>query len=377
MKILQIVQKPQRRGAEVFAFQLSQGLRLLDQEVRIVYLYAHQGANSLPLQKEDYLLVGQENHLFEKFPTFHPRLLYQLRQLLVEFRPDVVQVNGGRAVKYGAFARHVNQNGSWVLIYRSIGYTQDWVRGWQRRFLYQKVVMPQIDGVIGVSQTTLQNLKDFYGVSVPMTHIPNGVATETLKPAMSREATRRRTHTPSDAPLLIYVGSLTFEKRIDRLLRVVGQVVEQIPTLHMWLIGDGPLRPKLEQQTEALGMTDIVHFLGVQADVATYMNAADLFLLTSDTEGIPAVVLEASWLRLPVVATRVGGIPECVLDGETGLLASPEDEAGLAQAISNLLQHPQQRAVMGARGHEWIRMKFTIDIVARQYLNFYREVLAI
>jgi glycosyltransferase involved in cell wall biosynthesis len=211
---------------------------------------------------------------------------------------------------------------------------------------------------------------------MPMTHIPNGVDTEALKPALSREAIRRQIQTPPDAPVLVYVGSLTSEKRLDRLFRVARQVWRDIPMLQVWLIGDGPLRSALEQQAVSLGLAGVVRFLGVQANVGTYLNAADLFLLTSDTEGIPAVILEAGWLGLPVVATHVGGIPECVLDGETGFLAAPEDEVGLAQAILKLLQQPQQRAAMGTRNQEWIRTKFTMDIVARQYLDFYHKVLA-
>jgi glycosyltransferase involved in cell wall biosynthesis len=386
MKILQIVQKPQRRGAEVFAFQLTQELRSQGHEVGIVYLYPFQGAMALPLHPQDRLLAGQEDHVLEKFPGVHPRLLYRLLQIVAEFQPDVIQVNGARTVKYGAFICRFCRHRSWVLIYRNIGNPQDWVQGWQRYFFYQKLVLPKLDGIVGVSQTTLQNLLNFYhisssvtyiptGVSVPVIQIPRAVSISSLVPTISREEIRQKIQTSLEAPVLLSVGSLTSEKRLDRLIRVVSQVRSHLPALQVWLVGDGPLRPALEQQVKAAGLVDVIHFLGVQVDVGLYMNAADLFLLTSDTEGIPGVVLEAGLLGLPAVATRVGGLPECVIEGETGLLMDSHDEAGFAQAILRLLRNSQQRIEMGAKAREWVRANFLMDKIARQYIDFYRQVL--
>ncbi len=377
MKIFQLVQKPQRRGAEIFAFQLSRELRRQGHKVQIAYLYPHQDAKALPLHPEDQMLSGQERHPLEKFPGFHPRPLRRLLQLIEQFRPDVVQVNGSRTVKYGAFARHFCRNGSWVLIYRNIGNPQDWVRGWSRRLFYEKLVMPKINGVVGVSSTTLKNLSDFYLLSIPAIHIPRGVDSSALKPMTSREATRQKMQISLRSPLLLFVGSLTPEKRLDRLLRVAGQVRAHLPDLRLCLVGDGPLRAKLEQQVAALGLTNTVYFAGMQADVATYMNAADLLLLTSDTEGTPGVILEAGLLRLPVVATRVGGVPECVLHKKTGLLADPDDEIGLAQAVIMLLQRPEERYKMGERSEKWIQANFTIGHIAQKYIDFYQQVLVV
>lgn len=375
MKILQIVQKPQRRGAETFAFQLSEELRRQDHTVQTVYLYSHSGEKPLPLHDGDVVLQSQESHTFEKIPGVHPGLLRQLLRVIDAFKPDVVQVNGGRAVKYGAFARRFSSH-PWCLIYRNIGNPQDWVQGWHYYAFYRYLVMPQLDGVVGVSQTTLDRLDQFYGgLSVPLLNIPRGVNPASLEPTQSREAIREMLQTPPQALVVLFIGSLSPEKRIDRLLRVAHQVKAHFPNLHIWLVGDGPERLALEEQAKDLELVSQTRFLGVQSNIGDYIQAADILLLTSDTEGIPGVILEAGIMGLPAVATRVGGVAECIQDGKTGLLVDPNDETGLAEAVLDLLQHPDRRLEMGRQARALVQQKFTIDIIARQYFEFYQAVL--
>jgi glycosyltransferase involved in cell wall biosynthesis len=320
------------------------------------------------------MLGGQERHPFERFPGVNPLLLYRLSKVITEFKPDVVQVNGARSVKYGAMMLHFKRNGSWVLIYRNIGNPQDWLRGWHHRSLYRKLIMTRTDGIVGVSQNTLQNVKDTYRLSIPMTHIPRGIAPEDLVPTRTRVAVRRELETQLEARVLLYVGSLTAEKRLDRFFRVVRQVLKVITKLQVWLIGDGPLKSVLHEQAKTIATLDSIRFLGVKEEVASYMKAADLLLLTSDTEGIPGVTLEAGWLGLPVVATRVGGVPECILHSKTGLLVEPDDEVGLVQAVVQLLQQPQRLRQMGRNAQIFVKDKFTIDKIAPKYIDFYQQV---
>jgi glycosyltransferase involved in cell wall biosynthesis len=375
LKVLQVIQKPQRRGAEMFACQLGQELLRQRHDVCIVCLYPASGAEGLPITLSHRLFNGQENHPLERVPGFQPSLLSRLGSLIREFQPEIVQANGGRTVKYGALCSLLQPRRSWALIYRNIGEPGQWVRGRARQLYYRGLVIPRIDGVVGVSEATMRAVKDFYRLSIPTAQIPNGVDPAALEPARTRDALRRRVDTPAEAPVLLSVGSLSHEKRVDRLLRLTRRIVEVQPQAHLWLVGDGPLRAELERQAEDLGVAGQTRFFGAQADVASYMNAADLFILSSDTEGIPAVVLEAGWLGLPVVATRVGGLPECVLDGETGLLVDPVDEAALAQAVAGLLKDPLLRAEMGDRARAWVESRFTMDAIARRYVDFYRQVL--
>lgn len=235
--------------------------------------------------------------------------------------------------------------------------------------------MPRVDGVVGVSESTLAQVVDFYGLGVPSTCIPNAIDPGALIAARSREAVRSGAGVPIEGRVLLFVGSLTEEKRVDRLLRLMRRVCEAVPDAHLWLVGDGPLRGELERHAEELSVTPCVHFLGTQANVATFMKAADLFLLTSDSEGMPAVILEAGLLGLPVVATRVGGLPESVLDGKTGVLVDPQDEEGLFCAVLRLLQNLQDATALGSSATAWVRANFTMDVIAQRYVTFYNTVL--
>jgi glycosyltransferase involved in cell wall biosynthesis len=375
MKILQLVQKPQRRGAEVFARQLNQELRSAGHTVSTAYLYPHQAENPLPIHDGDVVLGGREHHYLEKLPGVHPMLVWRLQQFIDKTKPDVVQLNGGQTVKYGAAASGIRRRRSWVVIYRNIGQPQDWIRGWRHK-MYSALVMPNVDGVVGVSAVTLQAVQALYRLSVPAVRIPCAIDTTALVSTAARSAVRLEATTPPDAPVVVWIGSLTREKRVDRLIRVIEIAKRAIPDLHLWIVGGGPLRASLEQQVRAAGLSSCIRFLGVQHQVANFLNAADIAALTSDTEGMPAVLLEAGALGLPVVTTRVGGVAECVLDGKTGILVERNDEGAFANAIRDLVALPESRRRLGSAARSWVEQNFTMAPVARQYAAFYRQVLA-
>lgn len=376
MRILQLVQKPQRRGAEIFAYQQSKEMRVQGHTVKTVYLYPYTADNVLELEADDCVLGGTETHWQEKIPGIHRGLLSKLRNTIAEFQPDVVQVNGARTVKYGAFAKRFDHENSWVLIYRNIDNPTYWVNSRFHLWFYKQLVMPQLDGIVGVSQATLQSVHHLYRTTAPARVIPNGVDIAPLQNGMTKADTRKDLCKAVDGPIVLFMGNLTTQKRPDRFLRIVHRLRQEIPAIQGWFLGDGPQRSALTQQVEALQLQRNIHFWGYQAAIAPYITAADLLLVTSDSDGIPAVVLEAGFLGKPTVGTRVGGMAECVLDGETGLLVASQDEAGFADAVSVLLRDPARRATMGQRAKTWVRENFAMDKIAGQYLAFYAQVLS-
>jgi glycosyltransferase involved in cell wall biosynthesis len=374
MRILLLAQKPQRRGAELFAQMLRESLRRQGHDARLAYLYPNGDAQSQV--DGDFYLSGEEAHLLEQAPGIHPGLLRKLLALIDALKPDIVQANGARTVKYGALARRLRRHAHWRLVYRNIGAPQDWVRTPAHRLFYRRVVMPQVDGIIGVSRTTLAQALAFYGVCPPHVVIGGGVDPALLAPSPAREAVRQQADTPVDAPLLISVGSLSPEKRVDRLLRLTARLLPAHPELRCWIVGDGPLRGELESQAAALGILPHTHFWGAQVQVGDFLHAADLFVLTSDTEGLPAVVVEAGYLGLPVVATNVGGVAECVIHGQTGLLVPPGDEDALAAAVVLLLNQPAISQALGAAARRHTAHNYLVDQVAARYTAFYRQLSA-
>lgn len=375
MRILQLVHKPQRRGAEIFARQLSAELRRQGHEAALCYLYPAESEGAWPLESGELLLEGEERHLFERMPGFHPSLLRRVLRVIRTLRPDVVQLNGARTVKYGALARAVDHDGGWVAVYRNIGTPRDWLRTPYHRAFYRNVVVPKLDGIVALTSQILDDLHAAYDVSVPTCAIPRGIDPSALEPRRPRAEVRAELGASAEDRVLLCVASLSREKRVDRFLRIVASVRRDRPFVQAWIVGDGPERPRLEALAKKLELGAAVRFLGVQKDVGTWMNGADLFVLTSDTEGVPGAVLEAGYLGLAVVATDVGGLCTCVEDGRTGLLVSKEDEGVFAGAVLALIDDDARRAAFGRAAKAFVEERFLITSVAERYVGFFSEVL--
>jgi glycosyltransferase involved in cell wall biosynthesis len=149
----------------------------------------------------------------------------------------------------------------------------------------------------------------------------------------------------------VFVGRLSREKRVDVLLEACAICAGTGLSFECVIVGDGPVRPALEAQSHRLSLADgRVTFLGEQRDMMSVYHGSDICVLASDHEGTPNVLLEASACGLPVIATRVGGVPDAVDDGVTGVLVQPGDADALAEAMANLAVDTQLRRVMGQAG---------------------------
>jgi glycogen(starch) synthase len=155
---------------------------------------------------------------------------------------------------------------------------------------------------------------------------------------------------PFDEPRLLCLGRHVFEKGFDLALTAFSTLVDRFPKLRLIIASDGPARPDLERQTAKLGLTQMVDFIGwVEFDkIPTLLNSATVVLIPSRViEGFGLVAMEAAMMGRPVVATRSGGLPEVVIDGQTGLIVEREDSDALAAAIAYLLDHPDVATQMG------------------------------
>jgi glycosyltransferase involved in cell wall biosynthesis len=155
--------------------------------------------------------------------------------------------------------------------------------------------------------------------------------------ANSRSAGRAELGLAQDASVVICVARFDPVKGVDVLLEAWPEVVSMNRRSTLLLAGDGPLRESLEQQARALGITESIRFLGYRSDVESLLHTADICVVPSRSEGLSLAAVEAMASGLPVVASRVGGIPEVVEDGRTGLLVEAENPKALASAITRLL----------------------------------------
>jgi glycosyltransferase involved in cell wall biosynthesis len=177
-------------------------------------------------------------------------------------------------------------------------------------------------------------------------------------------------------PLVVSVGRLDRQTGFEYLIRAASTVARTLPAACFWIVRDGPLRPRLEHQVRQLGLDRAMRLLGHQRDIAGIMAAADLVVLSSLWEPLGNVLLEALSVGRPVVATRVGGVPEIVREGETGHLVAAGDSDGLARAIVAVLGDPGGAARLGERGRRHVARQFCIHDIAAQLAALYRETLA-
>ena len=177
-----------------------------------------------------------------------------------------------------------------------------------------------------------------------------------------------------DRPLLVAVGRLKAPKDFLTFVRALAKL--RADSFEAVVVGEGPDRGPLEREIESLGLGGSVRLAGERRDVPDLLAAADVFVLPSSSEGMPVSVLEAMAAGLPVVASRVGGVPEEVVDGETGLLVRPGDAAALAAALDSLLGDANVRRRLGAAGRLRAEQAFNLTRFRRAHLELYSRELA-
>ena len=203
----------------------------------------------------------------------------------------------------------------------------------------------------------------------------NGIDTETFATQEGSESVRRDLGIPQGVPVIGTVGRLNEVKRQNLLIRSFAQVSNHDAKPHLLLVGDGPERQRLQQLADALGLTDRVHFAGYQSRPEHFLHAMDIFALTSRLEGMPLAILEAWAAGLPVVASRIGGVPKMIAQGQTGLLFDSGDEAALTEAMNGLLAHPDEARRLGEAGRDYVRSRFDLRVMAETYERHYRDLL--
>ncbi|HSI42155.1 MAG TPA: glycosyltransferase [Xanthobacteraceae bacterium] len=227
------------------------------------------------------------------------------------------------------------------------------------------------DGVIFVSEFAARSHRQAGVACGRTTTILNGI--EPPCPVLAREETRRRLALPADAPVVVTVARFTAQKDYGLLLAASRQVLQAVPQARFLLVGDGPERAARQDMASQSGLGEAVLFLGERDDVPDLLAAADLFVLPSRFEGLPLAILEAMALRLPVVATRIGGTCEAV-GGDYPWLVEPGDAGALAAAIIRALACEDERRRIGDRNRSRFEQYFRVERMGRETAAVYHCV---
>jgi len=229
--------------------------------------------------------------------------------------------------------------------------------------------------VICVSDSLCKEVEHLGLPSEGLVTIHNGIDIKRFDNLCNNNELRKELRLGSSTPIVGSVGVLRKVKRYDQLLESVPLVLREFPMVKFILVGDGPRKENLQRKSEALGISNSVIFLGQRDDIPRILSIFDIFVISSATEGISIAILEAMALSKPVIATNVGGNPEVVEHGKTGLLIPPEQPRALARAIIELLKDERKREMMGRQGRIRAKQMFFIDAFLQKHLELYGRVL--
>ena len=190
-----------------------------------------------------------------------------------------------------------------------------------------------------------------------------------------RNHARKKLNLPDNVPIIIFVGRLHPNKNLTMLLKVAASLKQRSLGFQLYIVGDGPQYESLLDMVENENLADAVHLVGVSDQIALWLQAADVFVLSSLTEGMSNALLEAMAYGLPVVVTDVGGNKDMVIDGENGYRVPLDDVKQFASCLERLLRDSDLRQSMSAAGRGLVESHYDITNVATQYVALYKELL--
>ena len=355
-------------GASVHLLDLASGARQQGHEVVVL-----AGGDGVFLERVKAAgLNGRSlRHLCREIKPRSDLLgLLELRRVFKELKPDLVHLHSSKA---GILGRLAAKSLSLPTVFTAHGWAFTEGVSAKRRALYrviERYVAGYTDRIITVSDYDRRlALEAKVGSAQRIRTVHNGMPrVDVLPPALLLTDMP-----PTDAVRLIMVARFDEQKNHLGLLEGLARVANHNWTLE--LVGDGPLLESVRARAAQLELSDRVVFSGSCNDVARRLAQSDVFVLISNWEGLPLSILEAMRAGLPVIASRVGGVPEAVVDGETGYLVERGDAEGLGQALTRLLESPELRQQMGRQGKTKFEAEFTFDTMLARTLAVYNEVL--
>jgi L-malate glycosyltransferase len=228
------------------------------------------------------------------------------------------------------------------------------------------------DSVVSVSAELKRSLARHVSAD-KIALIPNGLDTTSVSSCLSQAEAKTQLGIPVESPVIGYAGRLVPIKRLDIFVAAAQEIRNRFPEARFVIAGDGSEMPALQRAARAMGLEDRFLFLGHRDDIYDVLRAFDVFVLASDHEGLPIVLLEALHMQVPVVARRVGGIPEVVEHGMSGLLVDSPDPRALAEVCIKLLRDPELRARLGSAGALRVARHFSAEQTAAQTATLYQK----
>ena len=347
MRILQVITDTDRRGAQVFATDLSTAMSARGHEVETVALAP--GAQSPGL---DVAVLGERQRGIRTLRTLRRRMS----------SADITIAHGSST---GLACALAGLGPGRPFVYRQISDTRFWAGSWPRR-LRVALYLRTAKTIVALSPATRQAVHEHLWIPLERIFVvPNGVSASVFRPPTDGERAAARTalDLPPDAFVALYIGALVREKGIDIAIEAVGH----LSGVTLAIAGGGPDQTRLHQLADQVD-DGRVKFLGTLDRPMDGYAAADVVVLPSLSESMPATLIEAGLCGLPVIATDTGSVGKIVVDRQTGLLVPVGDGARLRRAIVDLLDDREKRRSMGDAARCHCLDRFEIEVVAAEWL---------
>ncbi len=313
----------------------------------------------------------------------HPKrdllALVQLVRLYRELEVDIVHTHTSKAGILGRLAGRLARVP--VVIHTVHGFAfQANIPRWQRQLYLtlERLAGRWCDGLIFIS-TPLMKEAGRLGIGDPRTYayIPSGIDLDAFYNGArngARQLRRQQLGLHDSVPVIGTVTRLVKDKGLDLLLRAAARLKQKGYAFQLVWVGDGPLRGELEAMAQNLGVADRLFITGMCTDVPSWLGCFDLFVLPTLWEGMGRVFLEAQAAGIPVIGTKVGGVPDVVRDGVTGFLLPPGDVEALTDTIERLLTNPDLRRQMGIAATQFVAdQSFSVQFMVRKIEQVYEE----
>jgi glycosyltransferase involved in cell wall biosynthesis len=354
MKIIHVVYSLEMGGAEILVAQLCRLQRARGHDVSVV-AYSNLGALGEQLVAEGIpvLVLGEAS-----FPQTFMRFIREFRRL----RPDVVHCHNPAPTLQAAIPARLAGTRC-VLSTRHSLVAPPYEKGAEIAFNF---VARFCDWVVGICDATCENLRHTPGaLRNRLVRVYNGVDPVIPVPPPEQPAKRGLT--------LLFVGRLAEIKNLPTLIRAVAIAVPRVPDLQLWVVGHGAERANLDALVEELGIQNSVTFWGERLDVAGFFSAADIYCMSSISEGLPMSLLQAMSIGLPSIVTDVGGMAEVVRNANAGITSPVGDADAMAEAIVQLASDPARRSSLAENARTAYRQQFTLESMEASYRKLYER----
>ena len=338
------------------------------------------GLKPAPVGRNARLAIERTGSTFVEM-TMGPSMLditvvVGLVRVLRDAKPDLVQCNLIRANLYGKLAASLAGGIPVIAVAHNLERymtSSDAVSRFTR--FAERRTQAMAAAQVAVSNAVADLVTRVLGLSPGAVHvIPNGIAPR--EDALSRDESRQLLRIPTEAVVVGSVGRLHPQKNYPLLLRAFARASQEIENLRLVVIGDGEERESLCLLAEDLGIAGLVTWAGRRSDVEKVMGAFDIFALTSDYEGLPIALIEAMRAGIPSVVTRAGGMPEAVIDGETGYVVDCGELEGVSDALGTLGGNTALRLAMGRSAKPRFQSHYSAERMADLYVKLYDQVQA-